>query len=296
MPDKEKKGQETKPNSEAWEKVLLARHPTRPHALDFIGGLCQEFVELHGDRRFADDAALVAGLARFEGRAVMVIGNQKGRDTKENIARNFGTAKPEGYRKALRLFAQAEKFGMPILTFIDTPGANPGKESEERGMSMAIAENIMAMCKLPVPIISLVTGEGGSGGALAIGVADRLLMMENSIYSVASPEASATILWRDAAQAPEAAAAMKITAKDLYGFGIVDEIVAEPAGGGHTDPTAMLATVREVLLKYLSDLENKYLSQGEAGIAAMLEARYQKYRNIGHWNELSPLNQEGLHV
>jgi len=277
----------SKPHSPSWERVLLARHVERPHALDFILALCDDFVELHGDRRFGDDAALVGGPASFAGRSVMVLGHQKGRNTKENIVRNFGMPRAEGYRKALRLMEHAARFKMPLLTFIDTPGAYPGKESEERGMSLAIAENLMALCRLPVPIIALVTGEGGSGGALAIGLADRMLMLENSIYSVASPEASAAILWRDASQAPAAAEAMKITAPDLYRFGIIDEVIPEPPGGGHLDRLALMATVRETLDRHLSDLEQHFTFQGEAGHKAMLDARYQKYRHIGHWAELS---------
>jgi acetyl-CoA carboxylase carboxyl transferase subunit alpha len=285
--EKDKDKSKQKPNSPAWERVLLARHPERPHTLDFIGALCDEFVEMHGDRQFGEDAALVGGPATFEGRTVMVLGHQKGRNTKENIARNWGQPHPEGFRKALRLMEHAAKFRMPLLTFIDTSGAYPGKESEERGQAVAIAENLMALCRLPVPIIALVTGEGGSGGALAIGLADRMLMLENSIYSVASPEASATILWRDASQAPAAAEAMKITAADLYNFGIIDEVIPEPPGGGHLDRTALMTTVREVLRRQLDELESRYVFQGEPGIRAMLDARYEKYRKIGHWAELS---------
>lgn len=294
MPDKEKekdrkeRDKDKKPAaSGAWEKVLLARHVQRPHALDFINGLTKDFMELRGDRHFGDDAALVGGIAQFEGRTVMVLGNQKGRDTKENIYRNFGTARAEGYRKAFRLMQHAAKFKLPLLTFVDTGGAFPGKESEERGIAMALAENIMLMSRLPVPIVSVVTGEGGSGGALAISVADRLLMLENAVYSVASPEGSATILWRDVSQAPAAAEAMKITAPDLLGFGIIDGIVPEPTGGAHTNSNEMMAIAREYLLNNLTDLEDKYTSRGEAGIQAMLEARYQKYRRIGSWQELA---------
>jgi acetyl-CoA carboxylase carboxyl transferase subunit alpha len=300
MPEKERKAPKDKDNKDGnkdkpatnpvWERVLLARHVERPHALDFIEALTTDFVELHGDRHFGDDNALVGGLAQFEGRSVLVLGNQKGRDTKENIFRNFGMPRPEGYRKARRLMEHAAKFKMPILTFIDTPGAFPGKEGEERGMSQAIAENLMLMVRLPVPIISLVTGEGGSGGALAIGVADRILMLENSVYSVASPEASASILWRDASQAPAAAEAMRITAPHLYEFGIIEGIVPEPPGGAHTDKPVLMATVRETLVAHLSELENRYVRRGADGIADMLENRYQKYRNIGRWQELSERN------
>jgi acetyl-CoA carboxylase carboxyl transferase subunit alpha len=278
------KGPVTNPT---WERVLLAREPGRPHALDFINTLTEDFVELYGDRRFGDDPALVGGLARFADRAVVVMGHQKGRDTKENIYRNFGMPRAEGYRKALRLFQHAAKFQLPVLAFIDTPGAFPGKESEERGMAQAIAENLLVMSRLPVPIIALVTGEGGSGGALAIGVADRLLMLENSIYSVASPEASATILWRDAAQAPAAAQAMKITASDLLEFGIIDGIITEPPGGAHTDTTTLMENVGQSLANHLLDLETRYTNYGAAGYEAMLEARYEKYRHIGRWMELA---------
>lgn len=292
MPDKEKdrkdRDKDKKPAvSGAWEKVLLARHVQRPHALDFINGLTKDFMELRGDRHFGDDAALVGGIAQFEGRTVMVLGNQKGRDTKENIFRNFGTARAEGYRKAYRLMQHASKFKLPILSFVDTGGAFPGKESEERGIAVALAENILLMSRLPVPIVSLVTGEGGSGGALAISVSDRLLMLENAVYSVASPEGSATILWRDVSQAPAAAEAMKITAPDLLGYGIIDGIVPEPAGGAHNNLNEMMSTAREYLLRNLSELEDKYTNRGEAGIQAMLEARYQKYRKIGSWQELA---------
>ncbi len=293
MPDKDRKPDKKDHRdkkvapSPAWERVLLARHVARPHALDFINGLTKDFMELRGDRHYGDDAALIGGIAQFENRAVLVLGNQKGRDTRENIFRNFGSARAEGYRKAHRLMQHAAKFKLPILTFVDTGGAFPGKESEERGIAMAIAENLLLMSRLPVPIISLVTGEGGSGGALAISVADRLLMLENAVYSVASPEGSATILWRDVSQAPAAAEAMKITAPDLLGFGIIDEIVPEPTGGAHTDPNTLMATVRERLLHHLTELEESYTNQGESGIPAMLEARYQKYRKIGSWQELS---------
>lgn len=278
------------PTNPSWERVLLARHVERPHALDFIKALCQDFIEVHGDRKLADDPTIVAGPARFAGRTVMVVGTQKGRNTKENIFRNFGTPKPEGYRKAMRLFKHAEKFGMPIITFIDTPGAFPGKESEERSMAIAIAENLMLLARLRVPVIAVVTGEGGSGGALAIGLADRILMLENAIYSVASPEASAAILWRDAAQAPAAAAAMKITAPDILSFGIADELIPEPTGGAHIDPSTLYASLREVLAKHLNDLDSNYFSKGEAGVEKMLEVRYNKYRRIGQWHELNELN------
>ncbi len=273
--------------SPIWEKVLLARHIERPHALDFIRAIFKEFVELHGDRLYGDDAALIGGLADFDGQTVMVLGNQKGRNTKENISRNFGMARPEGYRKAKRLMEHAAKFNLPLLSFIDTSGAYPGKESEERGMALAIAENLMALCRLPVPIIALVTGEGGSGGALAIGLADKILMLENSIYSVASPEASAAILWREASQAPAAAEAMKITAPELCELGIIDEVIPEPEGGAHLDRLGIMVTVKEVLHKNLAELQARFMNKGQEGIRALLDARYEKYRKIGHWAELS---------
>ncbi len=259
--------------------MQLARHAQRPHTLDYIRGLCEEFVELHGDRRFGDDAAIVGGLARFDGRTVALLGHQKGSNTKENIRHNFGSPHPEGYRKALRVMRHAEKFGFPLLCFIDTPGASPNMESEERGQGWAIAENLLAMADLEVPIIATVIGEGGSGGALAIGVADRLIMLEHAIYSVASPEGSAAILFRDASKAPEAARAMKITAADLQGLGIVDEVVPEVAGGAHLDVPRTIADVGEVLRRHLRELL-------ELPIRELLHRRYQKYRNIGVVHEM----------
>lgn len=257
-----------------WDRVQLARHPQRPHALAYVRGLCEEFVELRGDRRHGDDAAIVAGLARFDGRTVAVLGQQKGSNIKENVRYNFGCSHPEGYRKALRLMRYAEKFGFPLLCFIDTPGASPDMEAEERGQGQAIAENLLAMACLRVPIIATVIGEGGSGGALAIGVADRLLMIEHAIYSVASPEASAAILWHDASQAPAAAAAMKITAADLCALGIADEVVPEVLGGAHLDPVRTIADVGEALQRHLRDLL-------ELPVPELLRQRYEKYRSIG---------------
>lgn len=259
-----------------WDRVQLARHMQRPRTLDYILGLCENFVEMHGDRRFGDDLAMVGGIASFGGQTVVVVGHQKGRDTRENVRRNFGMPHPEGYRKALRLFRHAQKFGFPILCFIDTPGANPNKDSEERGQANAIAENIMAMADLGVPMVGCVIGEGGSGGALAIGVVDRLLMLENSIYSVASPEACASILWRDSSKAPEAASAMRITAQDLLAFGIVDEIIAEPEGGAHVDSAATIAAVGNRLQASLAVLH-------PFDMASLLARRYAKYRAIGQY-------------
>lgn len=261
-----------------WDRVQLARHPQRPHSLDYIFALCEEFVELHGDRRFGDDAAIVGGMAIFGGRTVMVIGHQKGSDTRENMKRNFGMPLPEGYRKAQRLMRHAEKFGLPVLCFVDTPGANPNKESEERGQGNAIAESIQVMTTLRTPIIATVIGEGGSGGALAISVGDRLLMQENAIYSVASPEAAASILWRDAARAPDAARALKLTAQDLLALAIIDEIIPEPPGGAHTDPQAAIAAVGARVRASLDEV-------AALDLDALMQRRYAKYRIIGRYEE-----------
>ena len=268
-------------------RIALARNPNRPRTLEYIAGMCEEFVELHGDRRFGDDPALVGGTARFGGQTVMVMGHQKGRDTKENIYRSFGSPRAEGYRKAMRLMEQAEKFGMPVISLIDTGGAYPGIESEQRSVANAIAESLLLLARLRVPTVSIVTGEGGSGGALAIGMTDKLVMLENSIYSVASPEASATILWRDAAKAPYAAAAMKVTAPELLELGIIDEMIAEPDGGGHTDPAALILSVKKTLIRLLAELQNSYSAQGERGIERMITDRYAKFRRMGRWEEVA---------
>jgi acetyl-CoA carboxylase carboxyl transferase subunit alpha len=270
------------PGLTAWDRVKLARHPDRPHTLDYIDELTTDFVELHGDRVFGDDHALIGGLANFAGRTVIVIGHQKGRDTRENIYRNFGMARPEGYRKAERLMRHAAKFGLPVVTFIDTPGAEPGIGSEERGQSTAIAESLLTMAGLRTTIVAIVIGEGGSGGALAIGVADRVLMLENAIYSVASPEASATILWKDAARASDAASSMKITALDLYGFGMIDEIVAEehPA---HERPREVMSAAGSAIRRHLGDLHAQV--QQENGMDELVQHRYEKFRRIVAWTE-----------
>jgi acetyl-CoA carboxylase carboxyl transferase subunit alpha len=270
-----------------WERVQMARHPERPHALDYIQKLCTEFVELHGDRLFGDDAAIIGGIASFEGQTVMVIGEQKGRSTKENITRNFGMPQPEGYRKAERLMKHADRFGFPIITFIDTPGANPGMQSEERGIGQAIAQNILTMLEVEVPFIAVVIGEGGSGGALAIGVGDRILMLENSTYSVASPEAAATILWRDAGQAPAAAQAMRITAPDLLEFGVIDEIIPEPEEGAHTDTAATIEAVREAIARNLAGLQARFALNTKKGPRQLLEARREKFRCMGRYTEIA---------
>ncbi|HEU4327581.1 MAG TPA: acetyl-CoA carboxylase carboxyltransferase subunit alpha [Roseiflexaceae bacterium] len=266
------------PEITAWDRVQLARHPQRPHTLEYIRGLCEDFVELHGDRRFGDDPAMVGGLAAFGGRTVMLIGHQKGRDTRENVRRNFGMPRPEGYRKALRLFAHAEKFGLPLICMIDTPGADPGKDSEERGQANAVAECILAMAGLRTPIIAVVLGEGGSGGALAIGVADRLLMLENAVYSVVSPEGCASILWRDSSKAPEAARAMRVTAPDLLELGVADALIPEPEGGAHLDSSAAVELLRGALQQHLDELL-RY------DIETLLSRRYAKYRAIGSFQE-----------
>ena len=257
-----------------WQKTQVARHANRPYALDYIGALFTDFTELHGDRRFGDDPALVTGFARYKDRAVAVVGHQKGRDTKQKIYRNFGMPKPEGYRKALRVMQLAAKFGRPILSFVDTPGAYPGLDAEERGQAEAIAYNLREMARLPTPIVVNVTGEGGSGGALAIAVGDRVNMLEHSIYSVITPEGCAAILWRDAGRAEEAATAMKITAPDLKGFGLVDEIVPEPLGGAQADPDAQFALLDRILETQLRELS-------AVPVETLLEGRYEKFRRMG---------------
>src|SRR6202162_2015046 len=238
----------------AWQRTLLARHPQRPYMMDYVRLLFEDFQELHGDRAYGDDAAMVTGFAKFNGRPVVLVGQQKGRDTKQRVAQNFGQAKPEGYRKALRVMQLAAKFGRPILTFIDTPGAYPGIDAEERGQAEAIARNLREMARLPVPIIVPITGEGGSGGALAIAIGDRVNMMENSIYSVISPEGCASILWRDASKAETAAEALKITPRDLSEFGIIDEIIEGPEGGAHLDHEAAAQLLDAVLVRDLDEL------------------------------------------
>ncbi len=237
-----------------WQITQLARHPRRPYTLDYINMLCTDFTELHGDRMFGDDLAIVGGVARLDGRPVMVIGQQKGRDTKERVRRNYGMPKPEGYRKALRLMRTAERFGMPVVTFIDTPGAYPGVSSEERGQSEAIARNLFEMATLAVPIVSIVIGEGGSGGALAIGVCDRLVMLQYAVYSVISPEGCASILWKSADKKEAAADAMGLTADRLAALKLVDEVLTEPLGGAHRDPETMAQSVKAALLRHLGVL------------------------------------------
>jgi acetyl-CoA carboxylase carboxyl transferase subunit alpha len=262
----------------AWQRTQLARHPRRPHTRDLIKLLFEDFVELHGDRFFGDDSAVVGGLARFDEGSVVVIGHQKGRDTREKIARNFGMPHPEGYRKALRLMHLAQKFGKPVVTFIDTPGAYPGLGAEERGQAEAIARNLREMAALRTPILSIVTGEGGSGGALAIGMGNRVLMLEYAIYSVISPEGCAAILWGDAAKAPEAAESMRITAPDLLKLGVIDAIVPEPVGGAHRDWEGAAGHLRAAIREHLRDLSGR---SGEDLVAG----RYEKFRRIGAFEE-----------
>jgi acetyl-CoA carboxylase carboxyl transferase subunit alpha len=257
-----------------WQVSQLARHPARPYTLDYLRVMCDEFQELAGDRMFADDPAIVGGLARIDGRSVMVIGHQKGRDTREKVRRNFGMPRPEGYRKALRLMKLAERFGLPVLTFIDTPGADPGIDSEERNQSEAIARNLLEMAELRTPVVCTVIGEGGSGGALAIGVGDRTLMLEYSTYSVISPEGCASILWKTADRKQDAAEAMAITAKRLHELGLIDKIVREPIGGAHRNPRQMAIRLKAVLLKELDALQQVPLDE-------LVDRRYRRFRGYG---------------
>lgn len=265
-------------NLTAWQRVQIARHPQRPYTLDYIDLIMKDFIELHGDRLFADDKAMITGLARLNGQKVVVIGHQKGRDTKENLLRNFGCAHPEGYRKALKAMQLAEKFNIPIVIFIDTPGAYPGIGAEERGQAQSIALNLREMTAIAVPIIAFVIGEGGSGGALGIGIGDKVCILENAYYSVISPEGCAAILWRDRARAPEAADALKLTARDLFKMGVVEEVIKEPLGGAHRDPEGCAKNIKSAIKKYLQQLLS--LSKEE-----LLEERYKKFRKIGVFEE-----------
>ncbi|MCR6656164.1 MAG: acetyl-CoA carboxylase carboxyltransferase subunit alpha [Opitutus sp.] len=271
-------------NLTPWQRVQIARHPKRPYALDYVGRIFEGFQELHGDRQFRDDRALIGGTAFYRGQAVMIIAQQKGRDTKENITRNFGMPQPEGYRKALRLMRTAEKFGLPVITFIDTPGAYPGIESEARHVSEAIAVNLREMALLRVPSIAIVVGEGGSGGALGIGVTDRVLIFENSYYSVISPEGCAAILWKDRAAAGKAAEALKLSAATLENLGVVDEVISEPLGGAHNDPEQAAAGLDAALQKHLGQLR-------ELKPTALLDARYERYRHLGVFEEDGVVHQ-----
>jgi len=260
----------------AWQTTELARHPQRPYTLDYVQHIFTDWSELHGDRLFGDDPALLCGMARFHGEEVLVIGHQKGRDVKQRVHRNFGQANPEGYRKTLRVMKLAEKFKRPVLTFVDTPGAYPGLGAEERGQAEAIARNLREMSRLKVPIITVITGEGGSGGALGIAVADRVLMMENAVYSVISPEGCASIMWRDATKKELAAQALKITASDLQQLGCIDGIITEPEGGAHSDHEKAAALVGDALLRHLAELKSMVLHD-------LLEARYRKFRQMAQF-------------
>ena len=264
-----------------WQRAELARHPNRPYTLDYIEHMFTEWSELHGDRRYADDQALLCGMACFRGRQVLLIGNQKGRDTKQKVVRNFGMSNPEGYRKALRSMKLAEKFSRPVITLVDIVGAYPGLDAEERGQAEAIAVNLREMSRLRVPIVTVITGEGGSGGALAIAVSDRVFMMERAVYSVISPEACASIMWRDATQKETAAAALKITAKDLLNMEIIDGIIPEPPGGAHLDHAAAAELVGDQIERSLKEIQ-------ALSAEAMLEARYKKFRNIAQFFRTNP--------
>lgn len=266
-------------NLTPWQRVQIARHPQRPYTLDYIDMLMTDFIELHGDRRFSDDKAMVSGFAKLDEHKILVIGHQKGRDTNENLMRNFGSANPEGYRKAMRLMRLAEKFNTPIVTFIDTPGAYPGIGAEERGQAEAIAYNLREMTSVRVPIIVIVIGEGGSGGALGIGVGDKICVMKNAYYSVISPEGCAAILWKDRAKSNEAARALKLTAADLLELKIIDKIVPEPLGGAHCDPEAAAKNIKSTILESLNELSAIDTDQ-------MIQARYDKFRNMGKVEEV----------
>lgn len=261
-------------NLTSWDKIFVARHPNRPYTLDYINILGENFVELHGDRLFKDDPAIVGGLCKIDGKNIMVIGHQKGRDTYDKIYRNFGMPNPEGYRKALRLMRMAEKFNIPVLTLIDTPGAYPGIEAEEHGQGEAIAKNLMEMAGIKVPMISVVIGEGGSGGALALGVTDKIFMLENSVYSVISPEGCAAILFKDSTRAPEAAESLKISAKDLLSLNVIDGIIEEPLGGAHRDHKCIANNLKKIILESFEELQKQ-------NVETLLENRYTKFRSIG---------------
>lgn len=270
----EKKKSEIYQNLSAWQRVKIGRHPQRPYTLDYIGMILTDFCELHGDRLFSDDKAIIAGLAKLDGQKIMVMGHQKGRDTKENLLRNFGCAHPEGYRKALRLMQLAQKFKLPVVALIDTPGAYPGIGAEERGQAQAIALNLREMVTIAVPIIVAVIGEGGSGGALGIGIGDRVCVMENAYYSVISPEGCAAILWKDSSKADQAAEALKLTAHELLSLGIIDEIIPEPQGGAHRDPPRAAKNLKSAIKKHLDELK-------QIPVDKLLSLRYQKFRKIG---------------
>lgn len=273
----------------SWQTVQVARHKDRPYAIDYIELMCEDFFELHGDRAFGDDRAIVAGIAELDGCTVMLVCHQKGRDAKENRLRNLGMPRPEGYRKAGRVMQQAEKFHFPVICLIDTPAAFPGLEDEERGQAEAIANNLYLMSRLRVPIVAVVTGEGGSGGALGISVADRILMLEYSVYSVAPPEAAATILWRDTAFAPQAAEAMRISARELKAIDLVDELIPEPLGGAHHNYQQAADNLKAGVLRQLADLKKLPIDE-------LLEQRYQKFRNIGKFGHVAVLQEQEIEI
>jgi acetyl-CoA carboxylase carboxyl transferase subunit alpha len=270
-----------------WQRTQLSRHPERPYTLDYIDGLMEDWTELHGDRAGHDDRSIVTGMARFRGVPVAVVGHQKGRNTRENLERNFGMSRPEGYRKALRIMKLAERFGRPIISFIDTPGAYPGVQAEERGQAEAIARNIMEMAAFTVPVICCVVGEGGSGGALAVGVGNRVLMLEHSIYSVISPEGCAAILWRDRAEGPKAAAALRITAADCRRLGVADEVITEPRGGAHRDADATARDLGDAIWSHLDELR-------QLTPEALREDRYRRFRALGQFEEQARVEAEGV--
>lgn len=281
----ERMKQDVYKNLTTWQRILIARHPDRPYTFDYIRMIFTDFLELHGDRLFADDLAMVGGFARLNGEKVMVIGHQKGRDVKENVKRNFGCAHPEGYRKAIRLMRLAEKFGVPVVIFIDTPGAYPGIGAEERGQAQAIAANLRDMVGIKVPMVATVIGEGGSGGALGIGVTDRVMILQNAYYSVISPEGCASILWRNSVKAPEAAQALKIMGENLKEFGIVEEVIPEPRGGAHHDPVLVANHLKKSLQKHLQEL-------ARLDVPTLLDQRYRKFRQIGQFLECPPVVKE----
>ena len=272
--ERDEKLKEIYKNLSSWDKVFVSRHPERPYTLDYIENIATDFIELHGDRLFKDDPAIVGGFCKIDGKKVLIVGHQKGRTAEAKIYRNFGMANPEGYRKALRLFKMAERFSIPIVTFIDTPGAYPGIEAEEHGQGEAIARNLMEMSGLKVPVISFIIGEGGSGGALGLGVSDRIYMLENSVYSVISPEGCAAILYKDASRAEEAAENLKITAQSLYKLGVIDGIVEEPAGGAHRDHKCIALNLKNIILSSFSELE-------KISVEELVENRYNKFRKMG---------------
>jgi acetyl-CoA carboxylase carboxyl transferase subunit alpha len=274
--DEQSTTSETPDTNPTWTRVLLARHPKRPHTLDYIGRIFTNFTELHGDRAYGDDPAIVGGMASFEGQPLMVMGQQKGRDTKQKLHRNFGMPKPEGYRKAMRLMRLADKFHRPIITFLDTPGAYPGIDAEERGQAEAIAVNLREMSRLGVPVIAIVIGEGGSGGALGLGVANRVYMLENAYYSVITPESCAAIIYRDSGKAPEAARALRLAASDLLALGLIDGIISEPAEGAHTDVDKAAEFIKEALRKPLQELALRSARE-------LIDDRYNKFRQMGNF-------------